>query len=75
MDNFYNDFGLFKFSIIAPIINKTHNYRSINEYIGIVASKNYEFKGKIYKFSKSGIKNRYLYYKKNGLSIRNWRRN
>ena len=67
MDNFYNDFGLFKFSIIAPIINKTHNYRSINEYIGIVASKNYEFKGKIYKFSKSCIKNWYLSYKKNGL--------
>ena len=67
MDDFYNDFGLFKFSIIAPIINKTHNCRTISEYIGIVTSKKYEFKGKTYKFSKSCIKNWYLSYKKNGL--------
>lgn len=67
MDSFYNNIGLFRFSIIAPIINKTHGCRSISEYIGISASKNYEFNGKIYKFSKSCIKNWYLSYKKYGL--------
>lgn len=67
MDSFYNDIGLFRFSIIAPIINKTHGCRSISEYIGVSASKSYEFNGKIYKFSKSCIKNWYLSYKKYGL--------
>lgn len=67
MDCFYNDIALFRFSIIAPIINKTHGCKSISEYIGISAAKNYEFNGKIYKFSKSCIKNWYLAYKKNGL--------
>lgn len=67
MDCFYNDIALFRFSIIAPIINKTHGCKSISEYIGISAAKNYEFNGKIYKFSRSCIKNWYLAYKKNGL--------
>jgi len=67
MDSFYNDVALFRFSIIAPIINKTHGCKSISEYIGISAAKNYEFNGKIYKFSRSCIKNWYLAYKKNGL--------
>lgn len=67
MNNYYDDFSLFRFSIIAPIVNKTHNCKSNSEYIGIVASKIYEFKGKKYKFSKSCIKNWYLSYKKDGL--------
>jgi len=67
MNNFYDDIGLFRFSVIAPIINKTHGCKSVSEYIGISASKNYEFNGKIYKFSKSCIKNWYLSYKKYGL--------
>lgn len=66
MDSFYNDIGLFRFSIIAPIINKTHGCSSISEYIRISASKTYEFNGKKYNFSKSCIKNWYLSYKKKG---------
>ena len=67
MDSFYNDKSLFRFSIIAPIINNTHSFNTINEYIAFAASKNYYFAGKNYKFSKSCIKNWYLSYKKQGI--------
>lgn len=67
MDNFYNDISLFRFSIIAPIINNTHGFKSINEYLVFASAKNYEFNGKSYKFSKSCIKNWYLSYKKKGI--------
>lgn len=68
MDNFYNDKSLFRFSIIAPIINNTHGFASINEYISFAANKTYTFDNKDYRFSKSCIKNWYLSYKKNGIS-------
>ena len=68
MDNYYDDISLFRFSIIAPIINNTHCFNSINEYLSFAASKTYSFKGKNYAFSKSCIKNWYLSYKKKGLS-------
>lgn len=68
MSNFYNDIGLFRFSIISPIINNTHNCSSISEYIVFAASKTYEFNGKNYTFSESCIKNWYLSYKKKGFS-------
>lgn len=67
MDNFYNDISLFRFSIIAPIINNTHGFNSINEYLSFIASKTYTFNGKEYHFSKSCIKNWYLSYKKYGI--------
>ena len=67
MDDFYNDKSLFRFSIIAPIINNTHNCNSINQYISFVAEKTYTFNGKEYHFSKSCIKNWYLSYKRNGI--------
>lgn len=68
MNSFYNDISLFRFGIIAPIINKTHGCKSISEYIRIIASKTHEFNGKKYKFSESCIKNWYLSYKKEGLT-------
>lgn len=68
MDNFYNDISLFRFSLIAPIINNTHNFNSINEYISFIASQKHHFNNKEYTFSKSCIKNWYLSYKKNGIS-------
>jgi len=67
LDNFYNDISLFRFSLIAPIINNTHNFRSINEYISFIASQKHNFNNKEYIFSKSCIKNWYLSYKKNGI--------
>ena len=67
MDNFYDDKSLFRFSIIAPIINNTHGCSSINEYISFVSGQVYHFKGKEYRFSKSCIKNWYLSYKKDGI--------
>lgn len=68
MDKFYNDKSLFRFSIIAPIINGTHSFKSINEYLDFAASQNYNFNNKDYKFSKSCIKNWYLSYKKHGIT-------
>lgn len=67
MNDFYKDISLFRFSIIAPIINNTHNFATKEEYIRFAASKNYQFNGKEYKFSKSCIKNWYLSYKKQGI--------
>lgn len=67
MNKFYGDKSLFRFSIIAPIINNTHGFASINEYISFAATKTYTFEHKDYKFSESCIKNWYLSYKKNGL--------
>ena len=49
MSNFYNDIGLFRFSIISPIINDTHNCNSISEYIRFAAAKTYTFDDKKYK--------------------------
>lgn len=66
MSNFYNDIGLFRFSIISPIINDTHNCNSISEYIRFAAAKTYTFDDKKYTFSESCIKNWYLSYKKHG---------
>lgn len=68
MDKFYNDISLFRFSLIAPIINNTHNFNSINEYISFIAAQKHHFNNKEYTFSKSCIKKWYLSYKKNGIS-------
>lgn len=68
MDKFYNDIGLFRFSIIAPIINNTHGFSSISAYLDFACTKTYKFNNKDYHFSKSCIKNWYLSYKKYGIS-------
>ena len=68
MDKFYNDISLFRFSLIAPIINNTHSFDSINEYISFIAAKKHYFNNKEYTFSRSCIKHWYLSYKKNGIS-------
>ena len=68
MDKFYNDISLFRFSLIAPIINNAHNFKSTNEYISFIAAQKHYFNNKEYIFSKSCIKNWYLSYKKNGIS-------
>ena len=67
MDKFYNDKGLFRFSIIAPLINKTHSFNSDSEYMSFACQQTYYFNEKEYHFSKSCIKNWYLSYKKYGL--------
>lgn len=67
MDKNYDDISLFRFSIIAPMVNNTHSFKSINEYLSFITSKKHEFKGKEYQFSKSCIKNWYLQYKKHGI--------
>ena len=45
-DEFYGDFGLFRFSLIAPAINKSHSFNSNNEYFRDVSSKIHYFGGK-----------------------------
>jgi len=66
-DNFYNDISLFRFSIIAPIINNTHGFDSISKYLVFIASINHSFNNKEYKFSTSCIKRWYLDYLKYGI--------
>lgn len=65
-NDFYGDFGLFRFSLIAPAINKSHNFSSNNEYFKDVSSKVHFFDGKNYKFSISCLKNWYYNYKNDG---------
>lgn len=65
-DEFYGDFGLFRFSLIAPAINKTHNFNSNNEYFRDVSSKVHYFNGKKYYITVSCLKSWYYKYLKNG---------
>lgn len=65
-NDFYHDFGLFRFSLIAPAINKTHPFKSNNEYFRDVASKKHVFDGKEYSISVSCLKNWYYKYKNDG---------
>lgn len=67
MENNYNEVALFRYSIIAPIFNNTHNFTSNNEYILYVASKTHKFNNKDYIFSASCIKHWCSEYKKNGI--------
>ena len=64
----YHDFGLFRFSLIAPAINKTHSFKTNNEYFRYIASKIHEFDGKKYQFSLSTLKNWYYKYKNSGFN-------
>ena len=61
-----NEMALFRFSIIAPLINGTHESSSINEYAELASQKKYEFQGEWNMYSKSTIKRWYYNYKKDG---------
>lgn len=67
-DENYKDLGLFRFSIISPAINKTHNFKSNEEYFRDVSRKKHIFDGKEYYFSASCIKSWYIKYKNNGFA-------
>lgn len=67
-DKFYHDFGLFRFSLIAPAINKNHSFKSNNEYFRDIASKKHNFDEKEYCFSVSCLKSWYYKYKKGGFN-------
>lgn len=67
-NEFYGDLGLFRFSLIAPVINKSHNFKTNEAYFRDVSSKNHEFNGKIYNFSVSTLKRWFNLYKVNGYS-------
>ena len=49
------DISLFRFSIIAPLINNTHGYSTKKAYIDFMASKTYHFQGKTIKLTASCI--------------------
>lgn len=66
MEN-YDNISLFRFGIIAPLVNKTNEFKSINEYCSFIADKNHVFKGKELKISKSTVRNWYDLYNKYGL--------
>lgn len=66
--NDYNDIGLFKFGIIAPAINKTHDYSSNEKFFDAISNQKFTFKGKEYHFSKSTLKRWFYIYSKNGFS-------
>ena len=65
--NYYGRMELFIYSIIAPLISKTHDFNTINEYCNFVASQSYNFEGKVIKLSAKTVKNWYYKYKKEGL--------
>lgn len=67
-DNNYNDIGLFRFSLISPVINNTHGFKSKQEYFTFISNQHHQFNGKFLKFSASCIKNWYIQYLKNGFS-------
>ncbi len=59
--------GIFRFSIIAPLINDTHGFSTTEQYLDFASNKTYKFQGKEYHFTKSCIRNWYTNYKKNGI--------
>lgn len=73
--NYYGRMDLFRYSIIAPLINNTNEFNTINEYCDFVASKTYNFEGRIIKITPKTVKNWYYKYKKEGLeSLENHKR-
>lgn len=65
-NNFYGDLGLFRFSLIAPAINKTHNYKTNEAYLRAISAQKHEFEGKSYKFSVSTLKRWIKLYNQKG---------
>ena len=73
--NYYGRIDLFRYSVIAPLINNTNEFNTINEYCDFVASKSYDFEGKIIKITPKTVKNWYYKYRKEGLeSLENHKR-
>ena len=65
--NYYGRMELFRYSLISPLINNTNEFNTINEYCDFVASKSYDFEGKIIRLTPKTVKNWYYKYKKEGL--------
>ena len=61
-----DDLALFKYSIIAPYINKTSNCKTIRSFCKSSASKKYYFKGETVSFSFETIRKWIRYYNKGG---------
>lgn len=73
--NYYGRMDLFRYSVIAPLINNTNDFNTINEYCDFVASKSYDFEGKVIKLTPKTVKNWYYKYRKEGLeSLENHKR-
>lgn len=65
-DDNYKDLALFRFSLIAPAINKTHHFNTNEEYFKDLSAQKHIFKGKEYQFSVSCLKNWFYSYQKEG---------
>ena len=73
--NYYGRMDLFRYSVIAPLINNTNEFNTINEYCDFVASKSYDFEGKVIRLTSKTVKNWYYKYRKEGLeSLENHKR-
>lgn len=58
--------ALFRFSIIAPLINGTCEEKSIRNYALKASQKEYQYQGQSVKFSQDTIKRWYYQYQKSG---------
>ena len=68
-DELKDELALFKFSIIAPLVNDTHDFKSAMEFFRTVALKQYTLpSGKNVTFSPLTIKNWYIKYRKDGFN-------
>lgn len=65
-DAIKNEFALFRYGLIAPVITDTYEESSQTEYFKKVASKKYIVNGQEYQYSYQTIKGWYLKYKKEG---------
>lgn len=59
--------GIFRFSIIAPMVNHTHGFDTTEQYLDFASQKVYHFQGKDFSFSKSCIRNWFTNYQKYGI--------
>lgn len=67
VDKKLHDIALFRFSLIAPLINETYEAASISQYLREIASKTHTLPDNtVVKYSSSAIKKWYLDYKHNG---------
>ncbi len=66
-NKYYGRIELFRYSIISPLISNTQEFNTINEYCDFIASRSYDFEGKIIKVTSKTVKNWYYKYKKEGL--------
>lgn len=65
-EDFYNDIGLFRFSLIAPALNNTHGFSSANAYFHQISSQSHFFNGKPYNVSYHSLRKWFQLYKKYG---------